>query len=56
MVLNRSFWPRAGHEAEQTTLPQALVYSLADSPKWIYERLVSWTNDYPSTDDEGQRI
>lgn len=42
---------------EQATKPQTIGYSLADSPvgllAWIYEKLVSWTDDYPWTDDEG---
>jgi len=46
-----------GYFAEQSTKPQTLGYSLADSPvgmlAWIYEKLVSWTDSYPWTDDEG---
>jgi hypothetical protein len=46
-----------GYFAEQTTKPQTLGYSLADSPvgllAWVYEKLVSWTDSYPWTDDEG---
>ena len=46
-----------GYYAEQTTKPQTLGYSLADSPVgmlgWIYEKLVSWTDSYPWEDDEG---
>ncbi len=42
---------------EQATKPQTIGYSLADSPvgllAWIYEKLVSWTDEYPWTDDEG---
>ncbi|KAA1473717.1 alpha/beta-hydrolase [Dentipellis sp. KUC8613] len=45
-----------GYMAEQSTQPQTLGYSLADSPAgllaWIYEKLVSWTDDYPWEDDE----
>ncbi|KAH9017880.1 Alpha/Beta hydrolase protein [Lactarius hengduanensis] len=45
-----------GHFAEQTTKPQTLGFSLADSPvgllAWIYEKLVAWTDAYPWTDDE----
>ena len=41
----------------QSTKPQTLAYSLADSPvgllAWIYEKLVAWTDDYPWTEDEG---
>lgn len=47
----------SGYFAEQSTRPQTLGYSLADSPvgllAWIYEKLVTWTHDYPWTDDEG---
>ena len=47
----------SGYFAEQSTKPQTLGYSLADSPAgmlaWIYEKLVAWTDDYPWTDDEG---
>ena len=43
--------------AEQSTRPQTLGYSLADSPvgllAWIYEKLVAWTDKYPWTEDEG---
>ncbi|KAI0775497.1 alpha/beta-hydrolase [Trametes elegans] len=45
-----------GYYMEQATQPQTLGYSLADSPvgllAWIYEKLVSWSDDYPWTDDE----
>ncbi|KAI0643077.1 alpha/beta-hydrolase [Trametes meyenii] len=45
-----------GYMAEQKTKPQTLGYSLADSPvgllAWIYEKLVTWTDSYPWTDDE----
>ncbi|KAH9037747.1 alpha/beta-hydrolase, partial [Lactarius hengduanensis] len=45
-----------GYYAEQTTKPQTIGYSLADSPvgllAWIYEKLVTWTDAYPWTDDE----
>lgn len=44
--------------AVQSTQPQTLGYSLADSPvgllAWIYEKLVAWTDDYPWTDDESE--
>jgi hypothetical protein len=47
-----------GYYAEQSTKPQTLGYSLADSPvgllAWIYEKLVAWTDSYPWTDDEGE--
>ena len=37
--------------------PQTLGYGMTDSPvgllAWIYEKLVSWTDNYPWTDDEG---
>ncbi len=46
-----------GYFNEQATKPQTIGYSLADSPagllSWIYEKLVSWTDEYPWTDDEG---
>ena len=46
-----------GYVAEQSTKPQTLGYSLADSPvgmlAWIYEKLVSWSDSYPWEDDEG---
>ncbi|KAH9035718.1 Alpha/Beta hydrolase protein, partial [Lactarius pseudohatsudake] len=39
-----------------STKPQTIGYSLADSPvgllAWIYEKLVTWTDAYPWTDDE----
>ncbi|KAH9037750.1 alpha/beta-hydrolase [Lactarius hengduanensis] len=45
-----------GYSAEQSTKPQTLGFSLADSPvgllAWIYEKLVTWTDAYPWTDDE----
>ena len=46
-----------GYFWEQSTMPQTLGYSLADSPvgllAWIYEKLVTWTDQYPWDDDEG---
>jgi len=46
-----------GYYAEQTTQPQTLGYSLADSPvglfAWIYTGLHNWTDDYKWSDDEG---
>ncbi|KAK7689793.1 hypothetical protein QCA50_006432 [Cerrena zonata] len=45
-----------GYFMQQSTCPQTLGYSLADSPvgllAWIYEKLVAWTDNYPWTDDE----
>ncbi|KAI9061986.1 alpha/beta-hydrolase [Trametes sanguinea] len=45
-----------GYVSIQSTKPQTLGYSLADSPvgllAWIYEKLVSWSDDYPWTDEE----
>ncbi|KAG6855801.1 hypothetical protein H0H87_010754 [Tephrocybe sp. NHM501043] len=45
-----------GYLKEQSTRPQTLGYSLADSPggllAWIYEKLVEWTDGYKWTDDE----
>ena len=47
-----------GYNIEQSTQPQTLGYSLADSPAgllgWIYEKLVNWTDNYPWSDDEGE--
>lgn len=47
----------SGYFAIQSTRPQTLAYSLADSPvgllAWVYEKLVTWTDGYPWTDDEG---
>jgi hypothetical protein len=46
-----------GYFKEQATQPQTIGYSLTDSPvgllAWIYEKLVSWTDNYPWEDDEG---
>ena len=46
----------SGYRHEQSTKPQTLGYSLADSPigllSWIYEKLHDWTDEYPWTDDE----
>lgn len=57
--LARSKWfleEGSGYRFEQSTKPQTLGYSLADSPVgllgWIYEKLHDWTDDYPFTDDE----
>ncbi|ESK87719.1 epoxide hydrolase [Moniliophthora roreri MCA 2997] len=45
-----------GYFQEQSTQPQTLGYSLADSPvgllAWIYEKLVKWTDEYSWDDDE----
>ncbi|KIM78507.1 hypothetical protein PILCRDRAFT_824411 [Piloderma croceum F 1598] len=45
-----------GYFEIQSTRPQTIGYSLADSPvgllSWIYEKLVTWTDEYPFTDDE----
>jgi hypothetical protein len=58
--LERSKWVQEkgfGYFKEQSTQPQTLGYSLADSPVgllgWIYEKLVNWTDEYPWTEDEG---
>ena len=49
-----------GYSREQTTRPQTVGYALADSPAgllaWIYEKLVTWMDAYPWTDDEGARV
>jgi len=57
--LARSQWFQnkgSGYFAEQSTQPQTLGYSLADSPvgllAWIYEKLHNWTDNYPWDDDE----
>jgi len=46
----------AGYFAEQSTQPQTLGYSLADSPvgllAWIYEKMVNWVDEYTWDDDE----
>ena len=47
----------SGYNLEQSTKPQTLGYSLADSPvgllAWIYEKLHDWTDGpYPWTEDE----
>ena len=46
-----------GYLAIQSTKPQTLGFSLADSPvgllAWIYEKLVACSDEYPWTDDEG---
>lgn len=45
-----------GYNYLQSTRPQTLGYSLADSPigllSWIYEKLHDWTDNYPWTDQE----
>lgn len=47
-----------GYSKMQSTKPQTLAYALTDSPvgllAWIYEKLVSWSDKYPWTDDEGE--
>ena len=60
--LARTQWFRdrgCGYMAEQSTQPQTLGYSLADSPvgllAWIYEKLHNWTDDYPWEDDESEQ-
>ncbi|CAL1713413.1 unnamed protein product [Somion occarium] len=57
--IERTMWFRSkgrGYFEEQSTNPQTLGYSLADSPAgllaWIHEKLVTWTDGYPWTDDE----
>lgn len=52
-------WERfeSGYFKQQSTRPQTLGYSLADSPvgllAWIYEKLVAWSDGYSWQDDEG---
>lgn len=45
-----------GYYRQQTTKPQTIGYSMADSPvgllAWIYEKLHDWVDDYTWTDDE----
>ena len=45
---------------EHATKPETIGFSLADSPvgllAWIYEKLISWTDGYPWTDDEGTSV
>ena len=45
-----------GYYHQQTTKPQTIGYSLADSPVgllgWVYEKLHDWTDDYPWSDEE----
>jgi len=57
--LERTQWfmtKSRGYFQEQSTQPQTIGYSLADSPvgllAWIYEKLVQWTDGYPWDDDE----
>ena len=46
-----------GYYIEHATQPQTIGYSLNDSPvgllAWIYEKLVTWSSNYPWEDDEG---
>jgi hypothetical protein len=46
----------SGYLKQQDTRPQTLGYALHDSPvallAWIYEKLHSWSDSYPWTDDE----
>jgi hypothetical protein len=58
--IERTKWFRTkgmGYFTQQSTQPQTLGYSLADSPAgllaWIYEKLVLWTDNYNWSDDEG---
>ncbi|KAJ7600291.1 Alpha/Beta hydrolase protein [Mycena floridula] len=58
-ALDRVKWFGAhgrGYNEVQSTQPQTLGYSLADSPvgllAWIHEKLRNWTDDYPWNDDE----
>ncbi|KAI0079171.1 alpha/beta-hydrolase [Panus rudis PR-1116 ss-1] len=51
-LFNRSF----GFFVEQSTKPQTIGYSLADSPvgllAWMYEKLMEYSDNYPWEDDE----
>ncbi|ESK84241.1 epoxide hydrolase [Moniliophthora roreri MCA 2997] len=58
-ILERAKWFQekgSGYFKEQSTQPQTIGYSLADSPvgllAWIYEKLVACTDAYPWDDDE----
>lgn len=58
LKVTQNYWEDGqGYYAIQSTRPQTLAYSLADSPvgllAWIYEKLITWTDSYPWTDDEG---
>ncbi|KAF8189935.1 Alpha/Beta hydrolase protein [Mycena galopus ATCC 62051] len=57
--LDRTSWFQksgVGYLSQQSTQPQTLGYSLADSPAgllaWIYEKLVLWSDAYAWEDDE----
>jgi len=57
--LERSKWFQEegnGYFKEQSTKPQTVGYSMADSPvgllAWIYEKLHDWTDSYDWTDEE----
>ena len=59
LALRQKFWQEGtGYFAIQSTQPQTLGASLADSPvgllAWIYEKLFKGTDGYPWTEDEGQ--
>jgi hypothetical protein len=58
MAITKNFFENGmGYFGIQSTKPQTLGFSLADSPvgllAWIYEKLITWTDSYPWTDDEG---
>ena len=58
MAVTKKFFDSGmGYYGMQSTKPQTLGFSLADSPvgllAWIYEKLVTWTDSYSWTDDEG---
>lgn len=57
--MQRSAWFSSkglGYIGIQSTMPQTLAYSLDDSPigllAWIYEKLVTWTDNYPWSEEE----
>ncbi|KAI0067120.1 alpha/beta-hydrolase [Artomyces pyxidatus] len=57
--LERTNWfltKGAAYAYEHINLPQTIGYSLTDSPvgllAWVYEKLVTWTDNYPWDDDE----
>ena len=57
--LRRTQWfekESSGYNLQQATKPSTLGFALRDSPvvllAWIYEKLITWTDNYPWTDDE----
>ncbi|TRM57249.1 Alpha/Beta hydrolase protein [Schizophyllum amplum] len=58
MIKNAEHWRKqeSAYLHIQRTKPQTLGYGISDSPvgllAWIHEKLVSWSDNYPWTDDE----